>query len=216
MAGPPWLDELRARLERQGLPPDYVGRLLEELGDHFCDLQEEREGMDAEKLPTPETRMGEPGDLAQLIGTAYRRPCFSRRHPVVVFSLMPALLLLAIWTGLILLAYLLGTVLGEEAESAADGPAAQLVCYGVVWLPVALAAVLFCRVARRRRLDWRWPLLTAVTLAVFPGMTVRLTPSMLAIGFAPPAGGAALVQVLLPLAIGGWYGWRGYRLLGAS
>jgi hypothetical protein len=58
-------------------------------------------------------------------------------------------------------------------------------------------------------------MLTAATLAVFPGMTVRLTPSMLAIGLVPMLSVTAVLQLMLPLAIGSWYSWRGYRVLKA-
>jgi hypothetical protein len=214
MASPPWLEELRGRLKQQALPPRYVERLLQELSDHFHDIQEEEKGMDAGKVCDANARMGEPGDLAPLIGSEFRKRYFSQRHPVVMFAVMPVLLLLGIWAGLVLLAFLLGSVLGEatEPEPVVDGFAARLICYGLVWLPVTLAAVVCCRAARQGRVNWRWSLLTAATLAVFPGLTIGLAPTMLTIGFLPPRTVTAFVQLLLPLAIGGWYGWRGYRL----
>ena len=150
--------------------------------------------------------MGEPSDLAPFIGGEYRKQYFSQKHPVVMFALMPILLLLGI---------ILGSVLGEAAESSLGTFTEQFISYGVIWLPVALTCVIFCRAARHRMGNWRWPLLTAVTLAIFPGMTVSLAPSTLMIGFLPPRTVAAFIQVMLPLAIGGWYGWRGRRLQSA-
>lgn len=212
MASPPWLEELREQVKQQGLPPHYVERLLHELSDHFQDLQKEEEGMDAEKVGIPETRMGEPGDLARFIGGEYRKRSFSRRHPVVMFAVMPVLLLLGIWTGLMLvLALTIETVLGEAAKSVVDGPMVQLIDYGVTWLAVALTAVTFCRAAWHGRLDWRWSLLPAAILAFFPGMTVSFAPSLMYIGFRPVQAVGA-IQIMLPLAIGGWYTWKGYRL----
>jgi hypothetical protein len=215
MAGPSWLEDLRQRLNQEGLPPRYVERLLEELGDHFHDIQEEK-GMDAEKVCTPDARMGEPGDLAPFIGSEYRKQYFSQKHPVVTFALMPVLLLLGIWAGLMLLAFVIGSVLAEAAEPPLLGTLAErVISCGVIWLPVALTCVIFCRAARHQVGNWRWPLLTAATLAIFPGMTVSLAPSTLMVGFLPPRTVAAFIQLMLPLAIGGWYGWRGYRLQGA-
>jgi hypothetical protein len=214
MVSPSWLEELHEQLRQEGLPPQYVERLLQELTDHFHDIQEEK-GMDAEKVCTPTTRMGEPSDLAPFIGSEYRKQYFSQKHPVVMFALMPVLLLLGIWAGLVLLAFIIGSVWGEATELLVDRFTAQLVCYGSIWLPVALTAVICCRAGRRRRVNWRWSLLTAATLAVFPGMTVSLAPSTLTIGFLPPITLAASIQVMLPLAIGGWYSWRGYRLQSA-
>ena len=226
MVSPSWLEELRERLKRQALPPQYVERLLHELSDHFHDVQEEKKSMEAEKACDPNARMGEPNDLAQVIGSEYRKQYFSQKHPVVMFAVMPVLLVLGIWAGLALLALIIdsvfiGSVFGEATGSAVDSFTTQvtvdsftarLICYGSIWLPVALTAVICCRATRHRRVNWRWSLLTAATLAVFPGMTVRLAPSMLMIGFIPPVTVAAFVQFMLPLAIGGWYGWQGYRL----
>jgi len=223
----PWLEQVHELVKQQGLPPQYVERLLEELSDHFQDIQQEKMRMDAEQVCTPETGMGEPSELAQFVGNEYRKRCFSRKHPVVMFAVMPVLLLLGIWSGLGLLAYGIESIFAEPAESVASSltePAEsvalslteQLICCGVIWLPVTLTTVIFCRAAQGRRVSWRWPMLTAATLAVFPGMTVHVSPSMLLIGLLPPAlSVTALIQLMLPLAIGSWYSWRGYRLLKA-
>src|SRR3954451_13056140 len=117
MVGPPWLEELREQVKHQGLPPQYVERLLQELSDHFQDIQGEEKGMDAEQVCIPDTRMGEPGDLARFIGSEYRRQHLGQKHPVVMFAVMPVLLLLAIWAGLMLLAFLIDGVPGEGAGS---------------------------------------------------------------------------------------------------
>jgi hypothetical protein len=215
MVSPPWLEELREQVRQQGLPPQYVERLLQELSDHFQDIQGEKKGMDAEKVCIPGTRMGEPGDLAQFIGSEYRKQHLGQKHPVVMFAVMPVLLLLAIWAGLMLVAFIIESVLGEAAGPVVDAFTAQLVNYGVIWLPVGLTTVIFCRAARRRRVDRRWSLLTAATLAIFPGMTVSLTPSTLLIGLFPAITLVTFIQVVLPLAICGWYSWRGYRLQSA-
>jgi hypothetical protein len=212
MVGPPWLEELREQVKQQGLPPQYVERLLQELSDHFQDIQGEKKGMDAEKVCIPGTRMGEPGDLARFIGSEYRKQHLGQKHPVVMFAVMPVLLLLAIWAGLMLVAYIIDSVLGEAAGSVVDDFTKQLISYGVIWLPVALTTVVFCRATRHRRLNWRWSLLTAAILAIFPGLTVSLTPSTLLLGLFPAITLVTSIQVVLPLAICGWYSWRGQWL----
>ncbi len=53
MANPSWFEELCEQLKRQSLPPQYVERLLKELSDHFQDIQEEKQSMDAEKVCAP-------------------------------------------------------------------------------------------------------------------------------------------------------------------
>jgi hypothetical protein len=195
-----------------------VERLWRELSDHLHDIQEEKQGMDAEMVDTPKVRMGEPSDLAQFIGSEFRKQSFSQKHPIVMFAVMPVLLLLGTWAGLWagveLLDYVLAGLLGEPGESVETGLTLteHLITYGVIWVPVALTTLIFCRAARRRRVSWRWPLLTAATLAVFPGMTVRVMPTMILIGVPPAITAALLLQSLLPLAIGGWYSWRGFQL----
>jgi hypothetical protein len=224
----PWLEQLRELVNRQGLPPQYLERLVEELSDHFQDIQEEKKRMDAEQICTPDARMGEPSELAQFVGSEYRKRCFSQKHPVVMFAVMPVLLLLGIWSALGLLVYGIGRMFEVPAESLvsltesvtnslteASSLTERLICCGVIWLPVALTTVIFCRAAQRRGVSWRWSMLTAATLAVFPGMTIRLTPSMLTIGLDLTLSVTAVLQLLLPLAIGSWYSWKGYRLLKA-
>jgi hypothetical protein len=228
IVNPPWLDELRVQLKRQELPPLYMERLWRELRDHLHDVQEEKQGMDAETVNPPNVRMGEASDLARFIGSEFRKQSFSQKHPIVLFAVMPVLLVLltwaGLWAGVMLLGYAFDGPQVETGESVATGqapgesvvsslsPTEQFITYCVIWVPVALTTVMFCRAAGRRRVSWRWPLLTAATFAVFPGMTVRLTPSLLLIGVPPAITAALVLQALVPLAIGGWYSWRGFRL----
>src|SRR5262249_13425269 len=162
-------------LKQQTLPPQCVERLLQELTDHFHDIQEEKKGMDAEKACNANTRMGEPNDLAEFIGNEYRKQYFSQKHPVVMLGVMPVLLLLAIWAGLVLVAFIIESVFGEATASAADGFTKHLICHGSIVLPVTLTTVIFCRAAQRRQMNWRWSLLPAATLEFFPGVIVSAT-----------------------------------------
>jgi hypothetical protein len=221
VGNPSWLDELLDQLKRQELPPPYVERLWREFSDHLHDIQEEKQGMDAEMVYTPNVRMGEPSDLAQFIGSEFRKQSFSQKHPIVTFAVMPVLLLLGIWFALGLLLVGIGSMFEERVELVADRFAEagsltkELICCGVIWLPLTLTTLIFCRAAQRRGFSWRWSMLSAATLAIFPGMTVRLSASMLAVGVVPLLSVKAILQFMLPLAIGSWYSWRGYRLLKA-
>jgi hypothetical protein len=224
MVNPSWLDELRDQLKREELPPPYVERLWRELIDHLHDIHEEKQGMDAETVHSPNVRMGEPSDLARFIGSEFRKQSFSQKHPIVTFVLMPVLLLLGIWAGLqaglLLVDYVLAGLLGEPVEWVAVGLSMteRLIIYGEIWIPVALTTVIFCRAARRRRVSWRWPLLTAATLAVFPGMTMRLASGgdpagwVLLVGVPSAITATLIVQALLPLTVAGLYSWRRSRL----
>ena len=118
MAKRPWLDEVRGRLAKHGLPPAYVQRFVQELSDHFDDLKEENMGTEVDVS----SRLGEPERVAQAAVAAYRRRSFLGRHPTaafLVFAVSPLLMLLATMvTSLVLLGLgfrltgLTGTLLG--------------------------------------------------------------------------------------------------------
>jgi hypothetical protein len=217
---PPWLEALREQVKRHQLPPRYTERLFQELSDHIRDIEEEK-SMDADNARTPNTRMGEPRELAQLIGSEYRKKDFSRKHPVVTFAVMPILLLLTFYAGLLILVFIAGYIffgLGGTAASLTEGLPkryiTQLIAYGGIGLPVTLTAVIFCRAMRDRGMDRRWLLLTGATLALFPCMTVSLTPSTLVIGFSSTITMAAFTQFMIPIVICGSYSLRASRLQG--
>jgi hypothetical protein len=216
----PWLEALREQVKRQKLPPRYAERLFQELSDHIQDIQEEK-SMDADNDRNPNVRMGEPGELAQFIGSEYRKQHFWQKHPIVTFTVMPILLMLGILAGLVIIAFIAGNIyvgLGGTAESLTGGfpkrLIMQLITYGGIGLPVTLTAVIFCRAMWDRGMNWRWLLLTGATLAFFPGMTVNLTRSTLIIGFSSTITVAAFAQFMIPVIICGSYGLRASRLQG--
>lgn len=100
MGNQDWLDKVQEQLARHDLAPSYVQRLLEELGDHLEDLQDE--AVDAH----PASRLGEPEQVATAAVTAYRRRTFLGRHPVAAFLVfavspviaMSSLLLMSLMT----------------------------------------------------------------------------------------------------------------------
>jgi hypothetical protein len=134
----PWLEQLRELVNQRRLPPQYIERLVEELSDHFQDIQEEKKGMDAEPVCASEARMGEPSQLAQFVESQYRKRCFSQKHPVVMFAVMPVLLLLGIWSALGLLVFDIGSLFEVPAESVASSVTEasslteQLICCSVI------------------------------------------------------------------------------------
>ena len=134
---------------------------------------------------------------------------------------MPILLLLTFYAGLLILVFIAASIfsgLGGTAASLTEGLPkryiTQLIAYGGIGLPVTLTAVIFCRAMRDRGMDRRWLLLTGATLALFPGMTVSLTPSTLMIGFSSTITMAAFTQIMIPIVICGSYSLRASRLQG--
>jgi hypothetical protein len=109
-------EQLIAELKRQGLPPAYIQRLVEELDDHLTDLQDERTramNTSDDKTATaanadynaatvgragePETadilnlqhRLGDPAQLAAFAAKQYRNRSFLGRHPILTFLIAP-------------------------------------------------------------------------------------------------------------------------------
>ena len=91
MDAPHWLHELRAELARRKLPPLYVERFVSEMSDHFSDCMEDRMSTDAKDLHGVFQRLGTPGDVARSAAHEFRQARFSRRHPVLMFVVLPVL-----------------------------------------------------------------------------------------------------------------------------
>jgi hypothetical protein len=181
--------ELRRELRRQRLPAAYIARLLSELDDHYTDLLEERSSSmgSARKLEFQsddlEQRLGYPTQLAVFAAERYHARSFWGRHPVVTYVLGPLPLLIAMWVvylaSIQIPVYCVGTF-GERMgwwTQAGSEVAAQnhllvqailltIFTWGVLVLPPLGAALALCRVYRRNRLDWRWPVLGCAVLAL--------------------------------------------------
>jgi hypothetical protein len=219
-----WLNELRAELARRKLPPLYVERFVLELSDHFSDCMEGRMSTDAKDLHGVFQRLGSPGQVASSAAQEYRRAKFSRRHPVLMFVLMPVLSLPLLWCMSIAAVVLMAKLLGIESGNATTGAAWRAVdaavphlVVGLMVVPVAVAAAFFCRVAGRAGVSWRWSLAACCLIAVLGSaamthfvLPTETTKGTLTFGFRlalKPTASQAL-QFLAPMAICGWAMWR--------
>lgn len=178
MGSQPWLDRVRARLEKKGLPPIYVRRFMEELTDHDEDLQQER--------VEAASRLGEPEQVADAAVAAYRRRSFLGRHPLaalLVFGISPVM------TQVVLMVLL--SLTGPPWFGSAWGPALGIgICS-------ALSGILYCELALWLGLDRKWPLASCVVLGAFASL----------LGSRIPGGGNMhwtlfAVQFAFPLALG--------------
>lgn len=220
-----WLRELRADLARRRLPPLYVERFVEELSDHLTDLMEDRMSTDAQDLRGVFDRLGSPGQVAASAATQYRRARFSRRHPVLMFVLLPVLSLPVLWAlsivGLVLLTKLFGIESGKVVTSSVvwqwANACVPFVVVALMTIPVSLAAAFFCRLAHKAGVDWKWSLAACGLLAVIGGLAVtqfvlptNVSRGALSFGFGVSTHPSAsqVLQFLLPLAIGAWFAWR--------
>lgn len=221
-----WREELKGALDRQRVPPPWRDRLIEELEDHLSDLKENTMSMNARIGPSAEERLGMPQELAAAAATEYRRLGFLARRPLLTYVVGPLLVVPVLFIAWLLASM---TLVGGAAAAAATlfdlpsqepFPGGELIALGTTlsfrFVPFALAAWLFCSLARRHSQDWRWTIVACAMIGIFAALLVATvqaaTPSaqgMLTVGVAlPPQGYLAPFQALAPLAIGALFLWR--------
>lgn len=246
------LEQLTRELERRGLPRVYIQRLVAEMDDHITDLIEDRrrtmlkdeQARDQGPRLKLVERIGEPEHVAAIAAAEYRNRTFCGRHPILAFVIAPIPVALAAWAafimGAIALAGALPWVLGEsysfEGRAATEWPALLIwLAYSVlqtsVVLPPAAATALFCWLARRAELSWKWTAVPIVLLTLLAGayavnLELPMQPGKgrLSIGFgiSPHMLVERLPQFLLPgviAALFAVFAWRhkgGYPTDGSS
>ncbi len=183
---------------------------------------------DAKDLHGVFQRLGSPQQVAESAGREFRKAKFARRHPVLMFVLLPVLSLPLLWVAKIMSVVLLIKILGIEqgktdVHSTVWRMADAALPYFVVAmtaLPVAVSAFCFCILARRTGVNWKWLMAACVLLAIVGGMGVaQLTlPTATSrgalsfgLGFSLRPSHAQMLQFLLPISIGGWAIWRQLR-----
>lgn len=213
-----WLDTVRAELARQKLPPGYVARLVAELSDHYHDFMEDHMSMDARDLPGVFERLGRPDELAQHAKTHFHRGPFTRRHPLLTFTLVPAVLLPLLWVVAILAMVGASKLLKGAVDAPPEWLATSLpaIAFAIVMVPVVISTVLLCRLASKAHVDWKWLMLGCAVLAFIAGaafFNVTMSPDRhgsmsFGLGLGADIRWMQVVQFAVPLAIGGWAIWR--------
>ena len=173
-----WLEQVRAQLVLRKLPPRYVARLVSELSDHVTDLMEDPMCMDACDLREAVRPMGAPTDIADSAANEYRKVRFAGRHPVIAFVGLPVVVLPLLWIGTIMAFVLIAKLagFGEGGEMTIEhlpvwlGRSLATLIFGMVLVPIGLAALFFCRLARKAQIGRKWPLVACLVLGVIGGM----------------------------------------------
>jgi hypothetical protein len=220
-----WLDELQAHLVRQRLPPRYVARLVAEMSDHFHDFLEDRMSTDAKDLRGFADHLGKPRDIATAAASEFRGRTFSGRHPLVAFLALPIVTVPLLWAAIVIV-LLLGTkALGIDSGGAnLGGPLSAWltanmhpISFSILVVPAATAAFVFCRLACRAGLGWKWSVLACMVVALLSGLAWLniVLPTVGAKGQITFGLGVALhpsifqfARFAVPLAIGLWTIWR--------
>jgi hypothetical protein len=220
MVKPQWHDRLRHELSKRGLPSTYSARLIEELTDHFADIQKENPSMDAQM--SAEERLGTPDLLAAAAAAELGGRTFADRHPILTFVVGPIPAVAVTWYAVMILIYFAFKSLVTPYTPAQIGSPTAVewaIAYGCLYvsrfLPFLLTAWLFSHLGRRARRPI-WGMAACGIVAYFAfifliGVHAPNAQHNLSIGFGPALGlrhwQDRLVQALLPLAIGVWT-WR--------
>ncbi len=186
MDNPPWLDRVRKQLARHDLPPSYVQRFVEELGDHLKDLEEE--GMEADAS----SRLGEPEQVTNAAVAAYRRRSFLGRHPLAVFlvfaisPVVPQYFLFLIGAT-VLIAF--------RTDHTLDWYENRWILSLMIAVCSTFLSMVYGELAMRLGIGRKWTLASCAVLGVL-GM-------LLEFGLRLPV--MALGQFAAPLAVGWWF-----------
>ena len=169
-----WLDQFRGELDRHKLPPLYSERLLSELSDHITDFLEDPMSTEALDRPNASRTLGRPAEVAQTAASEYRQRKFLGRHPLLGFVALPIVTLPVLWAVTVFTFAMVAKLCGFGSNgtlSTAELPpwvnySLATVVFGLVLVPIALAAWLFCYVARSSGVTTKWPLIACLILAV--------------------------------------------------
>ena len=222
-----WLEQVRAELARQKLPPQYVERLTSELSDHITDFMEDHMSTEAFDRFDAVRPMGSPRQVAVSAANEHRNATFCGRHPLLTLVAMPIVVLPLLWVAFLLVAIMVLNMakwsLGiDDAPLHGPLPAWQdlglrILFQCVVQIPIIGSAVLFCHLAKRAALPLKWTFITCGLLAfvgslacaelalptaqdqgrIFFGLGLSQHPKPMQIG-----------QFTLPLVIGALALWR--------
>jgi len=222
MANPLWNERLVAALRRQGLPTDYVNRLVEELTDHATDLSRENNSMEAEQ--NVEARLGSPEYLATFAKKELQRLTFAGRHPVVTFVAGPIVAVIGTFLVTLLLGLLAyglldvatgGSLTANDDLGLPPSPfelgVMQFANLVVRFVPFALSAWLFVRLGRRARVrTWSFVacgIVAAVAISFWSEMIITsdgMGAWFVGFGWRNDIALGQILQALVPLALGVW------------
>lgn len=171
MATQPWFDDVRRRLAKRGLPPEYVKRFVDELSDHFQDIEEENMGKEADVS----CRLGESEQVAEAAVVAYRRRSFLGRHPlaaIAVFGvspIVPLLFLGYVSEGILVLAnaqfHFYPPFCSNDASSVAMA-LWPLILAVFMAVPLIVTSLLYCELAQWSGIGRKWMFMSCAVLAM--------------------------------------------------
>lgn len=193
---PDFIEPLRGRLVELGCPFKHMRRLVREVADHREDLRQAAlvEGLSAAEAEIrANAQLGDPLVLAEQMMVAVRRSSWWGRHYIITCGLLPVLVFPVLWALLLVLELLLMVTLGyhwnwEKLHVAANNPVTfqhlLMAFHFMDYFAVALATLLFCRVAQHAAVKLKWLAIScAVCSLVAVIVWARLEPHSFFMGF---------------------------------
>jgi hypothetical protein len=190
------IEQLRHELLKQGCPPTSLQRMVQEVADHGEDLHQSAlaEGLSASDAEIrAQAQLGEPVVLAERLVTALKRSSWCGRHPVMSFCLLPLVIPPVIFTLSIFLGFWLELAIGygdslDKVRSLLNQPKTAygfyLAVQGARFVAIAMVPAVFCWLARRSALDFKWVLIACVLCSLHSLFYyVIIVPHNLSIGY---------------------------------
>jgi hypothetical protein len=220
MPDPVWFDALRKALAQRELPAAYAARLVDELSDHFTDLEEDQMSMDALESRSLVDRLGAPHEVARQAAREFARHSFGGRHPVLMFVVLPILVLAVgyvaslfglVGAGRVLKAF--DPAISSDSLSPTGAGLMRLLCLAMLLVPATLTAALFAWLAARAGVKRKWPIITGAIIGILVGlsqMDVYVSPLpgqsrlQLGLGFGTHMAFFQLAKFGVPMLVGLW------------
>ena len=168
-------ESITERLLQAGVKPRHVRRYIGELEDHFAELmaQLERSGLDRQEAQSrARARLGDETELVAAMLEVPGIRAWSARVPWLVFAALPPIMTIAAFFASVAIARLASPLGGLPGANLAWIPlsyaplARGLVDAGNLLIAPAISAA-FAIMVVRQRLDRRWALLAALSIAIF-------------------------------------------------
>ncbi len=181
-----FLERLQRRLVDLGCPMAHVRRLVQEVADHREDLKQAAlsEGLSESSAEIhADALLGNPLDLAERLALSLRQSSWWGRHLIIGFCLVPLLAVPVLWALLVVLGCWLEFALGYGLNSnrlhmAGDRPESFhhifLAVHCTDYIAIALVTLLFCWLARRSALGFKW-IATSCVICSLCALFVRVT-----------------------------------------
>lgn len=221
-----YMRQLRCRLLELGYPASRVRRMMGEVSDHRDDLIEAglAKGLSAEVAQrVAERKLGNPLELAERVVTAHRKSTWFGRHFLLTFGFLPLVAFPLLWALFLALGLWLeiGVGFGWNKQKLhlvnENFPTFRFwahVAYNTDYAALALAAFIFCWLARRWAVSFTWMTIACLIGSVYAaGTFTNVARHVYTVGY---SNHIEWMRALMPVLVVGMWHLNHWRLLWAA